>query len=132
MIRRFVERFMLGRYGADQLGVVLFTVSAVLYIVASVFGLRFLRMAAWFVLFFAMFRFLSHNITRRRAENDRFLTVFWPKKRRFQQKFGDFKERKQYKFFKCPACGNRLRVPRGKGRIRITCPKCGERFERKT
>ena len=79
-----------------------------------------------------MFRFLSRNIAKRRAENDRFLMFWGPFKQKVRRSIQKFRDRKNYKFFHCPACRNVLRVPRGKGKIQITCPKCGERFIRKT
>jgi len=75
---------------------------------------------------------LSRNIKRRRAENDRFLRYWWPVRTKASRSLSLARQRKTHKFFKCPGCGNTLRVPRGKGKLQITCPKCGERFSRKT
>lgn len=132
MIKRFIQRFMFGRYGADHLGVCTFAVSLVLYALYMITQLIIFEMLAWFVLFLSIYRFLSRNTKKRRAENDRFITLLWPIKRKIKLLVQRFKDRKSHKYFKCPGCGNMLRVPRGKGRIRITCPKCGERFEGKT
>ena len=132
MIRSWFSAFMTGRYGPDHLGVVM-VICAVILRVASAFKyLGFLSILAYFMILIAIFRMLSRNIQRRRAENDRFITIFWPIRRRAQLFVQRLKNRRSYKFFRCPACGNILRVPRGKGRVKITCPKCGERFERKT
>ncbi|MGM9522462.1 MAG: hypothetical protein ACI3VB_08290 [Oscillospiraceae bacterium] len=133
MIRNWISNFMLGRYGPDHLGVVLFVLAVAMKLVSAfVSALGFLSMLAYFILLLCIYRMLSRNIERRRAENDRFVSIFWPIKRKIRLKLEQLKSRKYFKFFKCPACGNILRVPKNKGRVKITCPKCGERFERRT
>ena len=80
---------------------------------------------------FCVVRALSVNVERRRMENQRFLSLFrgrhngcgwWAK----------MEQRKEYKIFKCPSCGVKLRVPRGKGKIKVTCRQCGATFEEKS
>jgi hypothetical protein len=123
---------MIGRYGPDQFYFCLFVTALVISFIARLTVLDYLIFLSYAVLFYAMFRFLSRNITARRRENDVFLRYYWPVKRKVQMRIQRLKERKTHRFFECPACKNMLRVPRGKGRIQITCPKCGERFEKKT
>ena len=77
-------------------------------------------------------RMMSRNITRRQLENQSYLqkrqAVFdW-----FALQRDCFRQRKEFAFFRCPGCGRTVRVPRGKGRIRITCRHCGYSFEKKT
>ena len=123
---------MVGRYGPDQLSFALFAVSVVLGILSKIWILSPLILVSYGLLIYALFRFLSRNITKRRAENDRFLRFWGPFKNKCKRKAAQFKDRKYFKFFRCPACKNTLRVPKGKGKIQITCPKCGERFIKKT
>jgi len=132
MIRRWLAKFMIGRNGPDHLYVACVILSLVVLIIGSIFGLGFMAFIAYALLAYAIFRMLSRNITRRRAENDRFIRWWWPVRQKLKFQFEKLRNMKKYKFFKCPSCGNSLRVPRGKGKIRVTCPKCGERFERKT
>ncbi len=132
MIRNWLRNFMIGRYGPDQFYFCLFVTALVISFIARLTVLDYLIFLSYAVLFYAMFRFLSRNITARRRENDVFLRYYWPVKRKVQMRIQRLKERKTHRFFECPACKNMLRVPRGKGRIQITCPKCGERFEKKT
>ncbi len=132
MIRNWLRNFMLGRYGPDYLGTVMFILSIALGVTGGILRFRPLTLLAYVVLIMTLYRMLSRNINRRRAENDRFISIFWPLKRRCKLFIERLKNRKIYKFFKCPACGNILRVPKHKGRVKITCPKCGERFERRT
>lgn len=132
MIRNWLNNFMVGRYGPDQFGLALVVVSLVLKILSELVNLGLLSFLAYLLIVFALFRFLSHNMQKRRAENDKFIKFWWPVRQKLRLKLEKIKNMRHYKFFSCPSCGNNLRVPRGKGKIKITCPKCGERFERKT
>ena len=132
MIRNFLARFMMGRYGPDKLGLALVIVSLVCELLSTLLGLGLFSLIAYVCVFFALFRFLSHNITKRRAENDKFIRYWWPIRQKLKLKLIQLKEYRKYKYFRCPSCHNYLRVPRGKGRINITCPKCGQRFQGKT
>ncbi len=132
MLRNWFRNFMVGRYGQDHLNVALCVGAVVSWLLSILF-----RGWLWNVLYFvllglAFFRMFSRRIEKRRAENDRFLTYWWPIRRKLELSLRKLKERRTHKFFKCPSCRNTLRVPRGKGKVNITCPKCGERFQRKT
>ena len=131
-MRERFRNFMVGRYGPDQLNVALFIAALILEILGSLFRFFLFSLIAYALLIFAVYRMFSRNIVKRRAENDVFLRYWGP----FRHKASGFKERmasrKDYKFFRCPNCKNMLRVPRGKGRIQVTCPKCGERFEKRS
>ncbi len=94
---------------------------------------RFLPLAVptYLILAFAIFRFFSKNLPRRQMENARFLAMFqgvmqWFRFRRTVR--GD----KEHRYFKCPNCQQPLRVPRGKGKIQVTCRTCGAQFEEKS
>ena len=89
-----------------------------------------LWLLALICLIFCYFRIFSRNIARRRAENQRFLTLIAPLTR-LRARYREKKRQKNlYCFFKCPQCGTVLRVPKGKGHIRITCKCCSHVFER--
>lgn len=111
---------MYGRYGSDKLNLFLLAVGVVLCLLSSFSQLYFLGFLAYIPLIYAIFRMYSRNIYRRRKENQRFL-----------QLFTRFKDR-QNRYFSCPRCRQRVRVPKGKGKIMIKCPACGERFAKKT
>ena len=122
MFRRLgdaVRRFMYGRYGADQLGTALLVLGLVLSLLGS-FLWGILHLVSWFVLIYYAFRVFSKNIPRRRQENAWFLRQTAPLRDR------------QHRYYRCPGCRQSVRVPRGKGRIAIKCPKCGQRFEKKS
>ena len=74
----------------------------------------------------------SRNIQARYAENEKFMRWWRPVSNRIRGAQGRFADRKTHCYFKCPECGQRLRVPKGKGKIMITCPHCHTKFDRKT
>ena len=131
MIRRALQNFMYGRYGTDQLNIALLVLYLVLYLVSAFARLEVLYWLSLVVLFLLLFRTLSRNAARRRAENAKFLQVAGPVLRwiRFQRTAHRDKE---HRYFRCPNCGQQLRVPRGKGKITVTCHNCGASFEERS
>lgn len=128
MIRNALARFMYGRYGNDQLGVFLIALYVLLYILSIVFQLGILSLVGDVLLLVALFRMLSRNLTKRREENRKFLrkaepVLSWYRMRR------TIRRDKEHRYFKCPSCGQHLRVPRGKGKITVTCRSCGASFQ---
>jgi len=123
---------MIGRYGPDHLNVAMIVFSLALSLLQAVINFRPLIYVSYLILVLVLFRMLSRNIPRRRAENDKFIRYWWPIRTYASRAIANIKHRKTHRFYKCPSCGNTLRVPKGKGRLQITCPKCGERFMRKT
>lgn len=119
------KRFMVGRYGPDQLSVALCILSFVLSIISNVTDLSAITALSAVALGIAVYRILSRDVLRRRSENQLFLAKWNPIAARFR-------DRKTHKYFKCPNCGQQLRVPKNKGSMTITCPKCGTSFKRKT
>ena len=119
---------MQGRYGSDRLNMVLIILvvalsllNNLLYVmIGSSVLYSILTLLYCTVVVFAFFRMFSRNIPRRQAENQKWLN-FWAR----------LKDR-NHKYFRCPHCKQRVRVPRHKGKISIRCPRCGEKFIRKT
>ncbi len=124
----FLQRFLYGRYGGDNLGRALMAAYLVLYLVGllarwSVLSWLSLLIAAW-----CIFRMLSRNIAARRRENEKYLALTaplrgWLRRRRM------IRTDKTHRYFKCPNCGQQLRVPKVSGTIKITCRACGTVFE---
>jgi len=106
--------------------------SLVLYLLHGILRFTPIIYISYLLLALSIFRMLSRNMQRRRAENDKFIRYWWPIKTKFGRIKTNIKQKKTHKFFKCPSCRNTLRVPKGKGKLQITCPKCGERFVKKT
>ena len=132
MIRNFLRQFMIGRYGPDHLGVAMILLSLALTFTHTLTGFPIFLYISYIIAGLALFRMLSRNIPRRRAENDKFIRYWWPIKTKITRFYSNIKQRHTHKFFKCPKCQNTLRVPKGKGKLQVTCPKCKERFFKKT
>lgn len=126
-----IMRFMQGRYGNDQLNRFLMFVAMALLII-SVFGLDFLYFVALVIMVYAYFRMFSKQIYKRSAENQKYLQYEWKVKSRFQKKKREVQQSKTHHIYKCPNCKQKIRVPRGRGRIAITCRKCGHEFIKKS
>ena len=126
------QRFMTGRYGSDQLNFALLVLCLLLTLIAQISGLYILVFVSYLPLIFAIFRMFSRNINKRRAENAWFMKRWAPVRIWFVQKFTMLRQSKQYRFFKCPSCKATVRVPRGKGKIQIRCPHCGNTFIKKS
>ena len=124
-IRNALSRFMYGRNGADQLSLATLWAAVLLDIIAAVLKLggvveSLLSLVSTLLLVVTIFRLFSRNLEKRRAENAAFLQkVWWPIKGKLHRM-----KDKDHKYFTCPTCRTVCRVPRGKGKIVITCPKC--------
>lgn len=127
----FIQRFLYGRYGSDQLNIALLVAYLVLALLSRLFHSSFLSAAALVVIFWALYRMLSRQPERRRAENAKFLELVRPLVHRYNVNKCRRND-KEHCYFKCPNCGQQLRVPKGKGKISITCRSCGVSFEEKT
>lgn len=123
-ISRWFRGFMTGRYGTDRLNMVILCTGLVASIVSAFSGGTIVGIVCWVLsyglMFWAIFRCLSRNTYKRYQENRQFLMFF-----------DKLKDRK-HRYYTCPKCRQTVRVPRGKGKISITCPRCKEKFIRKT
>ena len=127
----FIQRFMYGRYGMDQLNIALLLVYLVLYLISGLFRSHTLRLLSFLCLITVTVRFFSRRADQRREENARFLNAVGPLLRRYNVNKSR-RQDKDHSYFKCPNCGQQLRVPKGKGKISIPCRSCGASFEEKT
>ena len=131
MIRNAIQRFMYGRYGNDPLNLFFMVLYMLLYLVYMLTGLELASLLSFVLLGCTLFRMLSHNHMRRREENARFLRLAGPVFRWLKMR-RTIRRDKDHVYFKCPNCGQQLRVPRGKGNITVNCRSCGARFEAKS
>lgn len=134
-MRAWFQRFMSGRYGGDAFSNFLSLAALVVVVlglfIPGLFGML-LGWLGWAVLIYSYYRIFSRNIPRRAAENRWFLAQRYAVQQRFASARTRFAQRKVYRYFRCPRCRQQLRVPRGRGRISITCPKCGTSFIKKS
>ena len=138
------RQFMIGRYGNDDLNMALL----VLYVIASLLFAflhwSILLLLCYVGIFIIFFRMFSKNTRKRYQENQKFLKTFGPLVGRFKgmgkgkngynpyQTYQKPKKEKDHKVFQCGKCGQKIRVPKGKGKIVITCPKCKQEFIKRT
>ena len=119
-----LRRFMMGRYGTDKLNMVILGTGLVISLVSMFFRVPvvnlLLTVVAYILMGWAIFRTLSRNTYKRYQENRKYLMLL--------QRIKD----KEHRYFDCPRCRQPVRVPKGKGKIAITCPKCREKFIKKT
>lgn len=130
--KRKFEDFMRGRNGVDHLGQFLTVTSVILLLISGLVKNYLLSLLACAALIYAYFRFFSKNLSARQGENRRYLAERERLRFKIQTKKLHFSMRKTHKYFKCKKCRKKLRVPRGKGKIEVTCPHCGEKFITKT
>ncbi|MEG1460908.1 MAG: hypothetical protein RRY47_07230 [Oscillospiraceae bacterium] len=130
-----LAKFMYGRYGLDELSKALTYFSLFILILSLFFGSKlknFILIFAILLIIFSYFRVFSKNFEKRRSENEKYLQQKNRLLTFLRLRRDMFKQRREYKFFKCPSCRAVMRVPRGKGNIRVVCKKCGTAFEKKT
>ena len=134
-MRERFARFMAGRNGNDQLNVFLLIVDVALLLIAEIFSRRLGRVlcpAMLVLLGYTYFRMFSRNVAKRREENGRYLRRKAKVQSALRLRKERWVQRKDYKFFCCPSCKSVMRVPRGRGKIRIVCRKCGNSFTGKS
>jgi len=130
-IKAWVQKFMAGRRGADELSLALLIIGVLLSMLGSIFRLGILNLLSLVVYIFALFRMFSRNLEKRYAENAAFLKLWHGATSGTRQFFNRVKNMKKYKYFKCPECKSRLRLPRGVGEVTVTCGKCHHAFKQK-
>ncbi len=136
MRNRFYN-FMQGRYGVDSFSRFLLGVEIVLVIISFFVRSNLLTILILALIVYLYFRIFSRNYVKRSAENEKFLELtaglrssarrISGQQKNSQQKTHT-KKSKEYRYFKCPACSQQVRVPRGKGKIEIDCPRCHTKF----
>ncbi|MBR4059267.1 MAG: hypothetical protein IKK03_05440 [Lachnospiraceae bacterium] len=124
-LRWKIQKFMQGRNGVDELNRILLYAVLVLYVSSIILQSLILDYLAFAGILYLLYRTLSKNLYVRREENRKFVT--WLETTRIKME-----QRKDYKIFKCKGCGRNIRVPRGKGKIEVTCPMCGKKTIHRT
>ena len=123
---------MAGRYGSDQMTMALFVLGLALSVVGMLCRSFPVQLLSYLPLGYGLYRSFSRNIGRRRMENAKFLQLWDRVRRFFRPLYFRLRDWKTHRYCKCPTCRTLVRVPRGKGRICISCPKCRNGFIKKT
>lgn len=130
------QRFMIGRYGADQLGrflsLVIVALAVVSFFIRSYWLGSLIRSVLIVLLIFLYFRIFSRNIARRSQENNAYLRLHFRAEERLKKWHFQLEERRKYRIFHCPGCKQKIRIPRNHGKVSIHCPKCGHDFIKNT
>lgn len=131
-MREYFRRFLQGRYGPDQFSGFLAWTALFLWLISRMTKYLFLGRAcltiALLLILYVDFRILSKNHGKRYQENERYL-ILTGKLRRYVQKWQyQWQSKREHRIFTCPSCKQKIRVPRGKGKIAITCPMCRTEF----
>ena len=126
-----LRNFMSGRNGADQLSFALLISGIILSLLSTLlrFGLLYYVGLAAYI--WAIFRMFSRNVVKRREENTRFINFRQNYRSSIRQFFTRLKNIKKYRYFRCPECKARLRLPRKVGEVTVTCGKCHHQFRQK-
>lgn len=129
---RKANDWMQGRYGTDELTRFLMGIALVLIVINVFLRTSWLGLVAVAVLVYTLWRSLSTATDNRRNENEVFLDHAGRFRPWLRNPSAALKEARTYKHAMCPDCGQKVRVPRGKGKLRVTCPKCHTKFEVKS
>ena len=135
-MKDWFERFMRGRYGVDHFSHFLLYVAMILMVVQLFIRNSIVRLVlsilVVIILAYAYVRIFSRNHYKRYSENEAYLKYCNQIKCLFSRERSRMQQRKTHRIFKCPNCGQSIRVPKGKGKIAITCPMCKTEFIKKT
>lgn len=135
MLQRFavkLQQFMVGRYGTDEFTFFLLITSLIFTFLGNFRPIRFFYFIGVAIIWYSLFRTLSKNYEKRRKELNWYLR--WSEKPKAELKLcaNKIRDRKTHRYFKCKECKTVLRVPKGRGKIEITCPKCRAKVIKKT
>ena len=131
-----VLQFMQGRYGVDALSNCMIWTAVGLSFVGVLVKSVGLQVVCWALIIWAYSRVFSKNTSKRYAENQKFLDKTfgirnWFARIKYRIKYGK-QSAEPYRIYKCRKCGQKIRIPKGKGKIMVTCPKCKYQFKRKS
>lgn len=123
--------FMQGRYGVDNLNTHALWLVIILLIINMFIGNIFISIVSYALWFIVIYRTFSRQVYKRYAENEKYLKMILPITQFFNLQKKRMSDR-HHKYYRCPKCKQMVRLPKGKGKIVVTCPKCQNKFEKRT
>lgn len=126
-----IKQAMVGRYGNDFLNTALIILGAVISLLLSLFRVPYGGLVSLIPYGIAVYRMLSRSHAKRSRENIKFLELSAPWRSFLMKKFRQLQD-KDHRYYSCPKCHNTLRVPKGRGKIKISCPFCNKEFIKRT
>ena len=130
-LKESIRQMMAGRHGADEFSMALMIVGLTISIVSSLLGVGIFSIISLALYGYAIFRMFSRDHNKRYLENQKYLTWWNGTGSAIRQFFVRMKNIRKYKYFKCPECHARLRLPRKVGEVTVTCGKCHHAFKQK-
>lgn len=130
--RERMTKFMYGRYGTDELSKVYLVLAIACLAVHLITRFSPMYLAGMALLIYGLYRSFSRNTAKMSAQNQKYMTWRYKRIVKLNQAKKQWAERKEYRFYRCPDCNQKVRVPRGRGKIAITCPKCKTEFIKKS
>ena len=127
-----IQQFMVGRYGSDEFSLVLSIAGIIFSFLGNFKYLGFLYFIGTLMIFYSLFRSFSKNYEARRKELNWYLVWSMKPKAQIKLLMNQIRDRKTHRYFKCKSCKTVMRVPKGRGKIEITCPKCRAKVVKKT
>lgn len=131
-MRQALARFMMDRHGADNLGMFTLLTGLVCSLLGSFTRVGILSVIGLALYIITLFRMFSRNHEKRVAENRKYIELTSGWKTKIRQFTRRMKNRRDYRYFKCPNCKVLLRMKRGSGEKDITCVRCGHQFRQKS
>ncbi|MDE7247477.1 MAG: hypothetical protein K2N43_06290 [Lachnospiraceae bacterium] len=135
-MRERLTKFMQGRYGIDKFSNFLVILALALMVlelfIPNIYVRQGLNSVGLLLLIYAYYRILSRNHYKRYAENERYMKYHNKVRFFFARRKSYLEQRRTNHIYKCPSCKQKIRVPKGKGKIAITCPKCRTEFIRRS
>lgn len=131
-MREKIARFMQGRYGVDDLSKVLMYVGLIVIVVSMFTNWSIFSIVGWVVLIIVYVRMFSKNHSKCYAQNQKYLQYVNKVKGFFRREKSHMEQRKTHRIFACPSCKQKIRIPKGKGKIEISCPKCHTKFVKRS
>lgn len=130
-IKTGLANFMRGRHGADQFSTATLITGLVFTLLSSITGVGILSLLGFLLYIYTIFRMFSRNNAKRISENEKYLRITGNAKSETKQFFTRLKNFRKFKYFRCPECNARLRLPRKVGEVNVTCGKCRHQFKMK-
>ena len=131
--QNWLYKFMYGRYGHDTLNYWIIIFAMLVSILSAIFlhSNNFVSLFVYLLLVLSVFRMMSKQRYKRKKENEKFYAITRPIRSRFKLIKSNLTD-KESRYYQCPQCGQKVRVPRGRGKIEISCPNCRTKFTRRS